>query len=94
MTPGWPWWGRRTRRTPIAIAIAVLRYRLYEIDRIISRTLSYAVVTGILVAVFALAVIVLQAILTEFTQGQTLAVAASTLVAFALFQPLRGASSR
>jgi hypothetical protein len=75
---------------PIAIAVAVLRYRLYEIDRIISRTISYAVVTGVLVAVFALAVIALQAVLAAFTQGETLAVAASTLVALALFQPLRG----
>jgi drug/metabolite transporter (DMT)-like permease len=74
---------------PIAIAVAVLRYRLYEIDRIISRTISYAVVTGVLIAVFAVAVIVLQGALAGFTQGETLAVAASTLVAFALFQPLR-----
>ena len=59
------------------------------IDRIISRTLSYAVVTGVLGAVFAGAVILLQAVLAAFTQGQTLAVAASTLVDFALFQPLR-----
>jgi hypothetical protein len=74
---------------PIAIAIAVLRYRLYEIDRIISRTIGWAVVTGLLVLVFAGLVVGLQALLASFTQGQTLAVAASTLVAFALFQPLR-----
>ena len=73
----------------IAIAVAVLRYRLYEIDRIISRTLSWAVVTGILVAAFAILVVGLQALLANVTQGQTLAVAASTLVAFALFQPVR-----
>jgi hypothetical protein len=74
---------------PIAIAIAVLRYHLYEIDRIISRTIGWTVVTGLLVAVFAGLAIGLQALLASFTQGQTLAVAASTLVAFALFQPLR-----
>jgi hypothetical protein len=74
---------------PVAIAIAVLRYRLYEIDRIISRTISYAVVTGVLVGVFWLAMIALQAVLAEFTQGEGLAVAVSTLVALALFQPLR-----
>jgi len=73
----------------VAIAVAVLRYRLYEIDRIVSRTILYAVVTGVLVAVFAAAVIVLEAVLATFTQGETLAVAASTLLAFALFQPLR-----
>jgi hypothetical protein len=74
---------------PIVIAIAILRYRLYEIDRIVSRTIGWAVVSGVLVAVFAGAVIALQAALSGFTQGQTLAVAASTLVAFALFQPVR-----
>lgn len=74
---------------PIAIGIAVTRYRLYEIDRLISRTIGWAAVTGILVAVFAAMVVGLQAVLASLTQGQTLAVAASTLVAFALFQPIR-----
>ena len=74
---------------PISIGIAILRYRLYEIDRLISRTVSWAVITGVLVVAFAGAVVALQAALAGFTQGQTLAVAASTLAAFALFQPLR-----
>jgi len=74
---------------PVAIGIAVLRYRLYEIDRIISRTIGWAIVTGMLLAVYGGAVIGLQALLSDVTQGETLAVAASTLVAFALFQPLR-----
>lgn len=74
---------------PIAIGIAVLRYRLYEIDRIISRTIGWAIVTGVLLAVFAGTVVGLQAILSNITQGETVAVAASTLVAFVLFQPLR-----
>jgi hypothetical protein len=74
---------------PIAIGIAVLRYRLYEIDRLISRTIGWAIVTGLLVAVFGAGLLGLQALLAGVTQGQTLAVAASTLVAFALFQPLR-----
>ncbi len=74
---------------PAAIGIAVVRYRLYEIDRIISRTIGWALVTGLLVAVFIGGVLALQALLTDVTQGQTLAVAASTLVAFALFQPVR-----
>ncbi len=72
-----------------AIGIAVLRYRLYEIDRIISRTVSWAAVSAILVAVFAGLVVGLQALLAGLTQGQTLAVAGSTLGAFGLFQPLR-----
>ena len=74
---------------PVAIAIAVLRYRLFEIDRIVSRTIGWAVVTGLLVAIFAGLVVGLQALLADVTQGQTLAIAASTLVAFALFQPVR-----
>jgi peptidoglycan/LPS O-acetylase OafA/YrhL len=74
---------------PIAIGIAVLRYRLYEIDRIISRGLAWALLTGLLVAVFVASILVLQGVLSTVTQGETLAVAASTLVAFALFQPLR-----
>ena len=74
---------------PIAIGIAILRYRLYDIDRLISRTIGWALVTGILAAVFVAIVLVLQALLAGVTQGETLAVAASTLAAFALFQPLR-----
>jgi hypothetical protein len=74
---------------PIAIGIAILRYRLYDIDRIISRTLSWAAVTGVLLVVFVGAVVGLQGLLAGFTQGQTLAVAGSTILAFALFQPLR-----
>jgi hypothetical protein len=74
---------------PIAIGIAVLRYRLYDIDRIISRTIGWAIVTGTLLVIFGGAVVGLQTLLSDVTQGQTLAVAASTLVAFALFQPLR-----
>jgi len=75
--------------TPIAVGLAVLRYRLYEIDRIISRTLGWALVTGLLGATFAGLVVGLQALSTRVTGGNTLAVAASTLVVAALFQPLR-----
>lgn len=74
---------------PVAIGIAVLRYRLYDIDRIISRTIAWAMVTGVLVSVFAAVVIALQATLAGVTQRDTLAVAVSTLLAAALFQPLR-----
>jgi hypothetical protein len=85
------WYGALLAFTgfPIAIGIAVLRYRLYEIDRIIGRTIGWAVVTGVLVSVFAGIVVAMQAALIGFTQGETLAVAVSTLVAAALFQPLR-----
>lgn len=74
---------------PIAIAIAVLRYRLYEIDRLVSRTLGWAVVTAILVVAFVVVVVGLQAVLGGVTQGDTFAVAVSTLLAVALFQPVR-----
>ncbi len=74
---------------PVSVGIAVTRHRLYEIDRLISRTIGWAIVTGVLVAVFAAMVVGLQAALASITQGQTLAVAASTLAAFALFQPVR-----
>jgi hypothetical protein len=74
---------------PIAIGIAILRYRLYEIDRIVSRTIGWVAVTTIVGAIFVLAVVGLQAVLSRFTEGNTLAVAGSTLVVAALFQPLR-----
>ena len=74
---------------PVSVAIAILRYRLFEIDRIISRTLGWAVVTGALLVVFGGLVLGLQAVLVDVTQAQTLAVAASTLAAYGLFQPLR-----
>jgi hypothetical protein len=89
MTIGWIFALLCFSALPIAIGIAVLRYRLYEIDRIISRSIAWAVVTGVLVSVFAAGVVALQPALAWFTQGETVAVAVSTLVAATLFQPLR-----
>jgi hypothetical protein len=74
---------------PIAIGIAILRYHLYEIDRIISRTISWTLTTGVVGAVFVGIVVGLQGILAQVTGGNTVAVAGSTLVAAAIFQPLR-----
>ena len=74
---------------PVSVGIAVTRYRLYEIDRIVSRTICWAVVTGLLAAVFVVLVVTLQTVLAPVTDENTLAVAASTLAAFALFQPVR-----
>lgn len=74
---------------PVSVWIAVTRHGLYEIDRIISRSLSWALLSGVLVAVYAGGVLVLQSVLAGVTQGETLVVAASTLLAAALFQPLR-----
>ncbi|HEX9496779.1 MAG TPA: hypothetical protein VGA38_13555 [Candidatus Limnocylindria bacterium] len=74
---------------PISIGIAVLRYRLYDIDVLINRALVYGATTaGIAIAFFA-GIVVLQSLLRPLTSGSELAVAASTLVSFALFQPLR-----
>ena len=90
---GGPFWGAVAcvglLLVPVAVGIAVTRHRLYEIDRLLSRTIGWALVTGLLVAVFAAMVVGLQAVLVDVTQGQTLAVAASTLLAFAFFQPVR-----
>jgi hypothetical protein len=71
---------------PIAIGVGILKYRLYDIDRIISRTLAYAIVTGLLIGVYAGLVLLTQQVL-EFTSP--VAVAVSTLAAAALFSPLR-----
>jgi hypothetical protein len=78
----------------LAVALAVLRYRLYDIDRIISRTVSYAIVTGILAFVFVGAIIVFQALLAPVLGSNPIAVAGSTLVVAALFQPLRSRVQR
>ena len=74
---------------PLSVGVAITRYRLYEIDRLISRGLAWALLTGLLVATFAGSILVLQTVLAPMTNNDTLAVAASTLVAAALFQPLR-----
>jgi hypothetical protein len=73
----------------MAIGIAILRYRLYDIDRLISRTLSYGLVTGVLAAVFTGSVVALSALPGSLTDGDSLAVALSTLLVAVLFGPLR-----
>jgi hypothetical protein len=74
---------------PVVIGIAILRYRLYEIDLLIKRTVVYATTSGAVATVFLLGVLGLQGILRPLTAGSDLAIAASTLVSFALFQPIR-----
>jgi hypothetical protein len=79
---------------PVGIGIAILRYRLYEIDRIVSRTIGYAAVTAVLAVTFLGANLVLQAVLGSIVRADTLAVAASTLFVAALFAPLRSRIQR
>jgi len=71
---------------PVAVGVAILRYRLYEIDRIVSRTLAYALLTALLVGTFA-GIVLLTTRVLPFSSP--VAVAASTLAAAALFNPLR-----
>ena len=73
---------------PVAIATAILRHNLYDIDRIVSRTIAYGIVSAIVAVVFGVVVVLLSTALSSFAEGQTIAVAASTLAAFAVFQPV------
>ena len=72
---------------PAAIGVGIVKYHLYDIDRIISRTLSYAIVTGLLVGVY-LGLVLLSSLVLP-SSSSPVAVAGSTLVAAALFHPLR-----
>ena len=71
---------------PVGIGVGILKYRLYEIDRIISRTMAYAIVTGLLLGVYVGLVLLATGVL-GFRSSVTVAV--STLAAAALFNPLR-----
>jgi hypothetical protein len=71
---------------PVSIGVGILKYRLYDIDRIISRTLAYAIVTALLVGVYVGPVLLATEVLSLHTP---VAVAVSTLAAAALFNPLR-----
>ena len=75
---------------PLSIAIAILRYRLWDVDVLINKTLVYSLLTGTLVAVYAGCIVGLQALLRGlFNQTSDVAIVASTLFIAALFQPLR-----
>jgi hypothetical protein len=74
---------------PVAIAVAIVRHGLFDIDRLIKRTLVYGVLSVMLAVLYAGCVLAAQPLVATLTGGTELAVAAATLVAAALFQPLR-----
>ena len=74
---------------PVAIAVAILRYRLYDIDLIINRTIVYGALSAVIGTSYFVLVVMLQAILRPITGGSEIAVAASTLAVIAVVQPLR-----
>lgn len=76
---------------PISAAIAILRYRLYDIDLVINRALVYAVLSAILAAAYLGIVVLLQGVLAPFTADSDVAVAGSTLAVAGLFRPVRAA---
>lgn len=87
--PPTPWlepWAVGPTLIWLSVGIAILRYRLYDLDRIVSRTLAYAVVLALLVGVYAVGVLGVGALVPG--ERSDLVVAASTLAAAALFQPL------
>jgi hypothetical protein len=75
--------------TAVAAGIAILRYRLYDIDVLIRRTVIYGATTVGLAITFFGVILLVETILSPFTHGNELAVAASTLVTLALFQPVQ-----
>jgi hypothetical protein len=74
---------------PVTIGIAILRHRLYDIDLVIRRTVIYGTTSAALALTFFSAIVILEALLRPLTAGSEAAVAISTLVAVALFQPIR-----
>jgi hypothetical protein len=74
---------------PVAAGIAILRYRLYDIDLLIKRTVVYGATSAAIAVTFFIGIVALQPVLRPLTSGAELTVAASTLASFALFQPIR-----
>jgi hypothetical protein len=92
----WVWWvgliltAVGVVSSPVAMGIAIFRYRLYQIDSLINRTLVYGPLTALLAALYFTFIVVLQRLFVVFTgEKSTLAVVASTLVIAALFNPFR-----
>lgn len=79
---------------PVAAGLAILKYRLYDIDRLVSRTLVYGALTVVLAATYAGLVLGGQVVFSSVAGGSNLAIAASTLVVAGLFLPLRARVQR
>jgi hypothetical protein len=91
---GWAVWLAAVFALPIATGIAILRYRLYDIDRVISKTVVYVALTVVLGTAYVGLVLGGQAVFSSFAGGSNLAVAVSTLVVAALFLPVRSRVQR
>lgn len=74
---------------PVAVGIAVLKHRFYDIDRIINRALVYGLLTASLALTYWGGAVTMQQLLRPFTEGSELAIVLSTLAVVALFQPAR-----
>lgn len=82
-------WGVAPGLLPVAAGVAILRYRLYELGRLASRTLSYSVITALLLGLYSTLVFTLQRVLHPAVGASDLAVAGSTLAVAMVFRPLR-----
>ena len=78
----------------LAVGVAILRYRLYDVDRVISKALVYGALTVVLGGAYVVLVLAGQAVFSSFAGGSDLAIAGSTLVVAALFLPVRGRVQR
>jgi hypothetical protein len=74
---------------PVAVGVAMLRYRLYDVDRVINKTLVYGALTAVLAGAYAGLVLASQALFSSFSRGSNVGIVISTLLVAALFMPLR-----